>query len=52
MTCWRDGDGVMGASNGRAHYLAGHLLLGGRTCLSVPDTDTLNRPGVRLKMVL
>lgn len=32
--------GVMGASNGRAHYLADHLLLGGRTCLSVPDTDT------------
>lgn len=44
--------GVMGASNGRAHYLADHLLLGGRNCLSVPDTDTLNRPGVRVKMFL
>lgn len=28
----------MGASNGRAHYLADHLLLGGRKCLSLPDT--------------
>lgn len=38
------GMGVMGASNGRAHYLADHLLRGGRNCLSVPDTDTVNRP--------
>lgn len=36
--------GIMGASNGRAHYLADHLLWGGRTCLSVPDSDTVNRP--------
>lgn len=36
--------GVIRASNGRAHYLEDHLLLGGRNCLSVPDTDTLNRP--------
>lgn len=40
------GMGVMGASNGRAHYLADHLLLGGRNCLSVPDRGTLNGPAV------
>lgn len=40
------GMGVMGASNGRAHYLADHLLLGGRNCLSVADRGSLNGPAV------